>query len=707
MGKKGGKKSSASSGKSQTAKCLCENAYKCDCGNRPERPSKGHKWDPVAQQWGGKGHKQKGASGQISSVAVAAKTTSVGKTKIEQWQKLPSNLLDAFCRKEKRPNPKYKSLDRCAQGCFKFRVIIQDAKVTKRGGDHDMFFVPAAEVKNEEQAREEAALLALLHLTPTLPHERTLPEPYKTTWLNALSNKKDAAKVTTIPGKDNNIDLNKKPAAKSFAAASSHLVQASTYTSLAQKRQQIDAKKKDRNARIRKHEALRMANRDAQVFMSAQIRQQIESLLRGDLDEELMKALVAPEDAQLEDDDEDDDIVKSYVIGRLSSEGFTKAQARTSVVAIMKNPPSSLQHNIEDEDGYIDIVYEECLQWLCVHLDENQLPEGFDPRGRTLDVVMPTKPKKNDQTQAQNSPHDAAPSKDVQDLSAKFGLTIQEAQSLVESSKASTHVDSFWEALVASAGQKKESYSCNKNISPEKVELNNQLASDEIEVLQSMFVIDEDLHMKIDGYHTEIKIDIPSLFDDSGSKKKVLNVIYDKGFYPMIVPKIFVTGPWKEGAGTVFHVKLAEFLFNLPRDEPMIFELFGYVQELLGEDESVLSEQRTDDTLLQFIKGGKEIITSTKSIASQPKTKASNKLAVPKVGQSKTLRRPREKSFFWSKKPHQTPLATAFPKLSTLMETCRKRLPAAKARSEFLTLLQMAEKENNVLLVTGETGCGM
>jgi hypothetical protein len=39
----------------------------------------------------------------------------------------------------------------------------------------------ALPVGDEEQAMEEAALFALMHVTPNLPHERRLPEPYKTT----------------------------------------------------------------------------------------------------------------------------------------------------------------------------------------------------------------------------------------------------------------------------------------------------------------------------------------------------------------------------------------------------------------------------------------------------------------------------------------------------------------------------------------------
>ena len=33
---------------------------------------------------------------------------------------------------------------------------------------------------------------------------------------------------------------------------------------------------------------------------------------------------------------------------------------------------------------YMDKFYEEILQWLCIHLDEGQLPEGFDPQGSII-----------------------------------------------------------------------------------------------------------------------------------------------------------------------------------------------------------------------------------------------------------------------------------------------------------------------------------
>ena len=192
---KGSKSNKSSKKQAEAPKCTCDDPFNCSCGNRPPRPSRGHKWDPETQQWGGKGHKQKGASGQIASVSQPKKTLSSG-TEISQWEKLPSQLLDQVCQKQGRPHAKYKSIGNC-----KYRVIVQDAKVSRRGTDHDLFFVPKAPAKSDEIAKEEAALLALLHLTPTIPHERKLPEPYKTTWLQAVEAAKQSKNNTSGSGK--------------------------------------------------------------------------------------------------------------------------------------------------------------------------------------------------------------------------------------------------------------------------------------------------------------------------------------------------------------------------------------------------------------------------------------------------------------------------------------------------------------------------
>lgn len=167
--------------------CNCDHPFQCDCGNRPERPSRGHKWDPSSQTWGGKGHKQKGASGpgQANQIGKAAVTTTTGGTQLKESQQLPSSLLCNWCAKNNNKMlPKFHPVVRNVNNMWKFRVIIPDGKAKGNMSDKDLFFVPSTEVMNEEQAKEEAALLALDGLCPRLPHHLKMPDPYRTTWLN-------------------------------------------------------------------------------------------------------------------------------------------------------------------------------------------------------------------------------------------------------------------------------------------------------------------------------------------------------------------------------------------------------------------------------------------------------------------------------------------------------------------------------------------
>ena len=98
-------KSKSKKGESSTTKggpvCNCEHPFNCDCGNRPERPSRGHKWDHETKTWGGKGHKQKGAT--IAGAVVGKKEVITrGGVGVKEGQKLPTMLLGDWCKKGKR-----------------------------------------------------------------------------------------------------------------------------------------------------------------------------------------------------------------------------------------------------------------------------------------------------------------------------------------------------------------------------------------------------------------------------------------------------------------------------------------------------------------------------------------------------------------------------------------------------------------------------
>ena len=767
MGKKGGGKKGGGAAASAAPRCTCDHPYQCNCGNRPERPSKGHKWYPEEQIWAGKGHKQKGASGQTASLSKEAVVTKKGQTKIEQWQKLPSQLLADVCKKEKRPPPKYKALDKQQGGGsskHKYRCIVQDAKQSRRGGEHDLILIPRAAVDNEEQAREESALLALLQLTPKIPHERKLPEPYKTTWMNAVQalsegsgsgrgsggnsggDKKAGSGGKKEEGSDTATNSNKSNAstndgnrtatkAKGGAATSSNLALSKSYSTVSERRRQMDEKRRLRNARIAKHEAVRTANRDHQVYMSAGVRKRIETLLRGDY----TAALALGDDEEDDDEsnnngdedarDEEGDEVRAYVLQRLGHEGFTSRQAKTAYGETVKNGSSS-DLGKGDVDERMDSVYEECLQWLCIHLNEDQLPEGFDPRGRTLDVVVAgTTKKKSGSGSKQNGVSGAggesssAVAKNVAEFASKYGITDDESECILKS--AGGNVDKakmvLWTAL-----NKAANVELQLNVQPSNEEF-NEILEEEIEALQAIFPTDEctikrESSLDAGSESTRIQIAFPS---DDGWKMQLEVLIFDNQ-YPHAHPTVFVSGNWRNrgtgnvklprGVGTAVHIELVKFMSTLSLGDPMVYELYGFVQGILPSLPDGLStpiSSGSESLLLAHLEGGKTIGKAKSSSNAQTGGSSaatgdkSRKKKADKSGKRPPAqRRPREKSFFWSKTPKQTPPAIAFPKLSVSIDKARKGLPAAKAREEFLSIMKKAENTGRVVLVTGETGCG-
>ena len=707
MGKKSGSSSSKKGGgNAQANKCVCDHPFQCSCGNRPERPSKGHKWDPTTQQWGGKGHKQKGASGQTASVGTEAKTTKVGKTQIAQWQKLPSTILHEWCKKQKRPQPKFKEvLNDHTKSKFKTRVILNDPK----NPDKDLFFVPKDSVNNEEQAQEEAALLALLQLTPSLPHERKLPEPYKTTWLNTIqavkgnsnktnSNKNRETTKNTNTKNDGNNTKSSGGGGGGGATSSSGLSSATSFTSAAERRRHAELQRQQRNARVRKHEAVRMANRDHPVFLSARLRSQIQSLLRG--------GDVSGTDTETEDGDDIDDSLdvfesdlQCYVEERLHHEGFTKRQARKSF-----DSKKSQKWTTLDEDEW-EHVYEECLQWLCVHLDENDLPEGFDPRGSTLEVVAPNKIVKASSSQEGSDNPTSSASKNVSAATAaiagRYGLTVKDALWLQQQQKddSSKEVkEIFWNRIckLAEVSLKdrgiESTDNTNSNSSKNKV-----LVEEEFEAIEAIFPEESTKTSNKEAGTSTVVIKTPDDID--------LQFTFDD-LYPSTFPtNVLFVGKWPQPIGVAFHVEIVKFLSTLSLGEPMMFEVFSHAQTLL----------QTLDELPKGMSLSNNEASQQNSVKEQPNQKhmqdvaaSSSKLMPPTILPIETQaikKRPRNRGTFWSQPPNKTKPAAEFG-WSKSIEKQRKSLPAWKARNEFLSVLNQASKASRVVLVTGDTGCG-
>jgi hypothetical protein len=110
--------------------------------------------------------------------------------------------------------------------------------------------------------------------------------------------------------------------------------------------------------------------------------------------------------------------------------------------------------------------------------------------------------------------------------------------------------------------------------------------------------------------------------------------------------------------------------------------------------------------------GGKEFVIQASSRAKTKgiknvkeihnRSKPSEKLNNP----MKVKKRSRARNAFWRVPPNQTPPANPNPCIPKTMEKARKSLPAAAAKDEFLRVMEEADKQNKVVLVTGETGCG-
>ena len=670
MGKSKSKKSAPAAAKAP--KCTCTDPFRCSCGNRPERPSKGHKWYPEEQIWAGKGHKQKGASGQIASKATEAKVTTTGKTTIEQWQRLPSQLLADFCKKQNRPSPKYKLLAK-----YKFRVIVKDAKHE----DRDLFYVPAHTVSNEEQAKEEASLLALLDLTPTLPHERRLPDPYKTTWLNAIAARKEqkeqqkrtnkAKAEATIsnstenpPASSSKTSATKKANESTHKAqASSNLISAVNYSSLAERRKVKQERNQQRASRMRQQEALRMANRPHPVLMGEHMRKCVEELLRG---ETVVSFLDDDDDGDSEDDENigDEDITKDCVINKLLQEGFSKKQARSAYAAVGGN-------------GDVDALYEEALQWLLIHLNDNQLPESYDPRGNTLDVVIAPG--------ASTSPSPANAT-EVDIVLQRLDVTQQDANLLAKeaASQETSVLDLFWQSACQAAG-----LSTPEPIPFDKSEA-EEMIEDEKMVLDSVFGSacsicskpGETIVVRIADADITLEVHIPS------------------GVYPWERPSRILV----DSASFGLHVEIAKFMNDLPLGEPMIFAIHTQVMTLL---ESSGDEAKEGVSIAPFL-GGSTAKTNSGSLDRKGNTPVFDGPVgekKPKVRLAQRRPKSRRRNFF-SISPAQTPPAKATPDVSNQIQRTRSSLPAASARKEFLDALSKAERGGRVLLVTGETGSG-
>lgn len=113
-------------------------------------------------------------------------TTTTGKERdgssfidIKLFQRMPKQILHQYCQKNRRPRPCYNMASPSTAGMFRSTVMLPDSKNYLK----TLKFATRECWPYKIHSEHYSALLALHHLEPTRPHEKILPEPFRTAWL--------------------------------------------------------------------------------------------------------------------------------------------------------------------------------------------------------------------------------------------------------------------------------------------------------------------------------------------------------------------------------------------------------------------------------------------------------------------------------------------------------------------------------------------
>ena len=622
---------------------------------------------------------QQGGASQAVTVGTEAKVTKVGQTTLKEWQKLPSKILADWCKTQKRPRPIHKMAKQ--KGLVSYKVILPDLKKRER----DLIFCPKEGVSNEEQALQEACLLALLQTSPSLPYERSLPEPYRTTWLNAIkfseqktySNERNsnnpkstttgdtATYTSTSTESASSNSLNGSNDIQSFGAQSNlNLVSKSSFSSVAERRKKAEFSRQKKNTMHRKREALEMVNKDLTIFMSSKVRQEIETFLRLDTQ------LTSNEDANT---DHSKELDKNYehVTEYLQGLGFSLEYSTQSYRAVT-NHLSETQRKLSD-------IKEECLQWLCINLEEDQLPKNFDPRGRTLDVMTYTNEKgKGSEKLA---------------LYEELGISKLNAKALIkivgkDDDRKCNLLEAFAEALRKCSTEFDQD---DDDVHFLGYDENIKAFEEEKEILHSIFG-DECTVIPFDNNNNRVLVEIKLI-----EWNKLLKICVEIGSYPSKSPCFVYIygGNWKGEKGIAMQYEMISYLSKIPKGEAMIYSIFMHATQCLECEDNLLTS--ISDLLTQ--------LRPLNLTAAATKPLIETRLISPNQG-SVVHKPTKPKRSFWTIPFDGFPGARKKAHISQSITLARQKLPAAKAKSEFFGILQKMENTGRVCLCTGDTGCG-
>ncbi|CAI5743610.1 unnamed protein product [Peronospora destructor] len=294
-------------------------------------------------------------------------------------------------------------------------------------------FCPEQESQTQDEAKHCAALLALKHVEPLRPFERTLPDPYRELWLTlgtsaastlpsrskgakkkTTSAKRKAAKTDETATKIKGNELKTEDLAAGLEKIDREQKKRPVKLTMDRKfasQKEVEAAKlarmQERKKKLRARENRERANVPCQVMISAACREMIEEMLKK-LGQVQKKTL--PVDEKLDFSEQKQLQAAEFqtkIIQRLKAFGF----AQTQIHEALQNCSRDLSVS---EDAYMSTIFD----WLCLNIPEKELPKKFNPEGIQLDVVL--------STSLSGSPESARTAVFVQRL-MKFGYDHQDA----------------------------------------------------------------------------------------------------------------------------------------------------------------------------------------------------------------------------------------------------------------------------------------
>ena len=375
----------------------------------------------------------------FGGIARSSKARVIGDWEVQEWQRLPMLVLQEYCKGKKIPRPnvtlcrvsrynptfkqekqegeeddedededesersdgsedesaaapaawEYKPYDPNANAGpprrYRARVRLPDPKRPEKDiivETHEAFYA-------QREAEEMTALLVLYQLQPTLPHEKTLPSPFKERWLAM------------------------RGAAPPVRAASQFLTQAAQKQHAENKRVARLRVERAREARLQ-----RALDRYASVAMSDPVRRHLEQLLRtiavlrrGARPHDLAPSSSALVPAGGAGDAARAGVVARALQARLAAEGWSSGDARaaaTHTVALAApatlaqaaidaakdaNAVTANKHRfgagvaLGEVSTGLELLLEAAVNRLVLEVPESRLPQRYDPRGQQLEVL--------------------------------------------------------------------------------------------------------------------------------------------------------------------------------------------------------------------------------------------------------------------------------------------------------------------------------